>query len=213
MPSSFDNCAKRFCKGVFSSLVSRKIAATLPTSLSMPHATTTPSALPYVTKVDINTIFFCSCSSTGFSQYHSCDFSTASLSPVNRLSSTFRLRLSISLKSAGTRFPASNNTISPTTSSRASTSWIKPSRFTKAFGLVSSCRASIACSALYSCMTPISAFTITTATIIATSKYSFINRDNTAAANRINTIGSNNCSMNNCTIVGFFLLSNSFVPF
>ena len=66
-------------------------------------------------------MFFLSCNKTSFEIVAAC-FSTAMLSPVKMLSSTFALTALIILASAGTLSPASSSITSPTTSFVASVS-------------------------------------------------------------------------------------------
>ena len=58
--------------------------------------------------------------------------STGALSPVSAASSISSVAATTRRPSAGTRFPASNNTMSPGTSSAASISTAAPSRRTRA---------------------------------------------------------------------------------
>ena len=90
-----------FLSGVCLSSTSFIICAIFPTSVSIPTAITYPFALPYVTKLDENAIFFLSPIPT-VPSILSTFFSTASDSPVSPDSSTFKLTVSKSLISAGT---------------------------------------------------------------------------------------------------------------
>ena len=56
--SIFPRSPRRFCRGVSSVGVSLIIPAILPSSVSIPVATTIPSALPFIASVDINATFF-----------------------------------------------------------------------------------------------------------------------------------------------------------
>ena len=77
-------------------------------------------------------------------------FNTGIVSPVKLDSSTFRLYESINLQSAGTKFPASSNTISPGTTSVPLICIIFSSLFTFAIGADIFLRASKDFSALAS---------------------------------------------------------------
>ena len=90
-----------FLRGVCLSCTSFIICAILPTSVSIPIAVTYPLPLPYVTKLEENTVFFLSPIPT-VPSILSVFFSTASDSPVSPDSSTFKLTVSKSLISAGT---------------------------------------------------------------------------------------------------------------
>ncbi len=81
---------------------------------------------------------------------------------------------SISLKSAGTIVPASNNTISPATKFLVLIFLSEPPRITKHSGCVSLFSASSDFSALYSCATPKIAFIKTIARMIIPSIISFM---------------------------------------
>ena len=94
---------------------------------------------------------------------------TGTDSPVRAASSICRLADSMIRQSAGTSLPASNRTISPTTKSSA---WIWltcPSRITMQTAADMVCKASMACSALFSWYTPKMALSSTTARMMMTS--------------------------------------------
>ena len=93
-------------------------------------ATTTPCARPRVTSVAANAMFTRSPSGVSAARRVAGVFVTVMDSPVRRDSSTSTPPFEISRTSAGTLYPASSTTMSPGTSSVASTSWSAPSRST-----------------------------------------------------------------------------------
>ena len=90
-------------------------------------------------------------------------------SPVSAASSILSEADSKMRQSAGTESPASRITMSPGTNSLEGTEIWRPSRMTLEVAAVISCRASRASSALDSCTTPSTAFTMTTKRMMMTS--------------------------------------------
>ena len=113
-----------------------------------------------------------------------------SLSPLSVLSSHLKDTVSNRRRSAGTMFPVSRKTRSPTTSSRESICWNVASRSTLVRGEDISFSASSAFSLRYCCMTPISALRAMTATMIPASTSSRRNAEMNAPASRMMIIGS-----------------------
>ena len=141
-------------------------------------------------------------------------FSTGTDSPVKAASSIFNEATSIKRRSAGTTSPASSITISPGTRSVDFTELVCPSRKTFAFGVDISRSASIACSALDSCTTPITALIITTARIMIESTTSCeTTAEITAANSKTMIIKSLNCSKKRASILFFSPSSSSFKPY
>ena len=89
--------------------------------------------------------------------------STGTDSPVRIASSALSPRVSNKRRSAGTRSPASTNTMSPGTNSAASMPIRRPPRSTAERGANIPRIAAMACSARPSCTKPTMAFTMTTA--------------------------------------------------
>ncbi len=161
-----------FCSGVSSSRAFASASAILPISVFMPVPTTTARPRPYTTVLPIYAMLRRSPSGT------SCPSSAASAStclftdtdsPVSAASSTFRLAHSVRRTSAGIASPASSTTTSPGTSSSLRTVCCCPSRSTLEVAAAISCSASIAFSALLSCITPNTALMTTTDRIMMTS--------------------------------------------
>ena len=122
-------------------------------------------------------------------------------SPVREDSSTLRLAVSMSLPSAGIASPASRSTTSPLTISSAGTCLRSPFLYTFAVSPLICFRASMACSALLSWITPRTAFTTTTNSMMKTSmkdspEYAAVTADITAETSSIIIIGSASCSRN-----------------
>ena len=103
-------------RGVSRSEASVSIREIRPSSVSWPVATTTPLAVPYVTRVPLYAMPRRSpipaCRSTA-----SALFSTGTDSPVRAASSTFSVRTPARRRSAGTLSPECSSTTSPGTSS------------------------------------------------------------------------------------------------
>ena len=101
IPNVLLNLFNFFCKGVSCFSVLFIIPAILPTSVVIPVSTTIPFPLPYVTKLDENSIFVLSPTPTSVFSIFSILFSTGTDSPVSELSCDFKFTASITLKSAG----------------------------------------------------------------------------------------------------------------
>ena len=102
IPSVFPSWFSFFCSGVSTSWVSLRIPAILPTSVFIPILHTIPNPLPYVIKLDENSMFLLSPIPISFSSIASAIFSTGTDSPVNDDSCDFKFTASTNLKSAGT---------------------------------------------------------------------------------------------------------------
>ena len=153
--------ASRRISGVSTPSTSRSIPAIRPIRVDSPVATTTPAAVPLVTRVPANARLRRSPSGTSPSS-SSTDFATGIDSPVKAASSICRFLTRTRRRSAGTLSPALRSTASPGTSSSAGRLVLLPSRRTTATGASMRLRDSMACSALDSWMKPITALTITT---------------------------------------------------
>ena len=101
IPKVFPSLSNFFCNGVVSSSAEFIIFAILPTSVFIPVSTTIAFPLPYVTKLDENSIFTLSPIPTFSSAILSEIFSTGTDSPVKADSCDFKFTDSITLKSAG----------------------------------------------------------------------------------------------------------------
>ena len=169
-----DNCfekrASRNCSGVPRSMASFSRPATLPSSVPMPVATTTPRARPWVTVVPLKPRLVRSPSASLSPTRASVRFSTVTDSPVSVDSSTLSCAASSSRRSAGIWLPASSSTMSPGTRSAAGTGCGWPPRSTCACAAASWRSAAIAWSARRACVKPITAFntTMTTMTTVST---------------------------------------------
>ena len=140
-------------------------------------------------------------------------FSTFRLSPVSALSLIFKLAFSMIRPSAHTESPASRKTISPTVTSRDEITTLFPSRRTFAVGVEICFKLARECSALICCTVPRMAFIIITARMTAALSISFRTMDTAAAAIRISTRKSLNCSKK-ITKTDFFCPSiNSLYPY
>ena len=170
IPKVFPTPANFFCIGVSGALSSIIIFAICPTFVFIPISVTTPSALPEVTMHEENAILTISPKLHSFFKTKFASLVAGTFSPVKLASSIFKLKLFISLQSAGTKLPDSKIIISPGTSSIASISCIFPLLLTFAVGAVIFCKASIDFSAFASCITPIKLLNITIAIIIIESK-------------------------------------------
>ena len=101
IPKVFPSLSNFFCNGVVSSSAEFIIFAILPTSVFIPVSTTIAFPLPYVTKLDENSIFFLSPIPISLPSIASISFSTGTDSPVKADSCDFKFTDSITLKSAG----------------------------------------------------------------------------------------------------------------
>ncbi len=149
-----DNSVIFFCNGVSSLLALFNASAILPTSVSMPHATTTALPLPYTTVEPLYNMFFLSPRVTSslpcFKYKTSISLLTGTDSPVKAASSAFRECDSRIRQSAGTVSPASKTITSPTQISSLLTIATLPSLNTLEVDAVICIKASIAPSALVS---------------------------------------------------------------
>ncbi len=148
-PSCFPSMPSLFCKGVFSRLIVSVSRAIRPNSVSIPVATTTHLALPFVIVVPIHAIELRSESGLFF-ETASADLLTDKDSPVRTDSSALRLSCSAILKSAGTLSPVSKSTMSPGTKFFASIVLDAPFLTTLQTGSIILWSASMAFSAFHS---------------------------------------------------------------
>ena len=162
----------------------------------IPVAVTTIVARPYVTREPENTMFFWSPNATFSELITSTVLSTPSLSPVRELSLTLREKFSKILPSATTMSPASKNTISPGTICADGISIFLPSRRTFAVGDDMAFKLSRDFSALKYCTVPSIALRIRTAMITIVLSRFPEKAEISAAAMRIITSRSLNCSKN-----------------
>ena len=102
IPNVFPKSFNLLWSGVSCFSVSFNIPAILPTSVFIPVSTTIAFPLPYVIKLDENSIFTLSPIPISSPLIGSAFFSTGMDSPVKELSCDFRLTASIILKSAET---------------------------------------------------------------------------------------------------------------
>ena len=147
-------------------------------------------------------------------------FSLGTLSPVRADSSLFRLTLFSSRASAGMKSPASRRMMSPGTSWAASMTCSFPSRSTLAWGADMFFRASMAFSALDSCIMPSRAFNTTMSKISTGSKNSMgswpkqaTTKLTAAASSRMSIITSLNWSKNRWRFVFFLFSASLFSPY
>ena len=101
IPSVFPNLFNFCCNGVSCFSVEFIIPAIFPTSVVIPVSTTIPFPLPYVIKLEENSIFNLSPIPVSVSLIISVFFSTGTDSPVRDASCDFKFIASIILKSAG----------------------------------------------------------------------------------------------------------------
>ncbi|MNV26238.1 hypothetical protein D3C71_1173550 [compost metagenome] len=167
-PSCLLKVSSLRCSGVCLASALSMSSAILPISVVSAVPVTTRVPRPYTTKEPLNAILRRSPSGDSFAMVSVC-FSTASDSPVSMPSLIFKLPDSMIRPSAGTKSPASSNTISPRTSSLAGTVFKAPSRNTLASGADICCRASSELSALRVWMTLITALRINTRKMISDS--------------------------------------------
>ena len=102
IPNVFPKLFSLFWSGVSCFSVSFSIPAIFPTSVFIPVSTTMAFPLPYVIKLEENSIFTISPIPISSPSIASIDFSTGTDSPVNELSWDFKFTASIILKSADT---------------------------------------------------------------------------------------------------------------
>ena len=208
----FPKSSRFTCSGVRFSDVFFIRSAIFPTSVFMPIAVTSYLPLPYVTKLPENTLFVWSPSAVPTAT-SSRFFSTAMLSPVSALSSTFRLAHSISFPSAGIQSPASSITSSPIVTSLDGIWIIFPSLATFASGADNCFKLLSDCSAFTVCTVPSIAFiVITTKITIALSASPKIPEITADMINMI-TRKSLNCSRNICMVLFFFPSTSSLKPY
>ena len=147
-------------------------------------------------------------------------FSTGTDSPVSADSSLLRLADSISRASAGTKSPASTRMMSPGTRSLASMTASRPLRSTRACGADMLLSASMAFSALLSCIMPMMALRMTMARISAGSRNSRVSplwaatkKEMMAAMMRMIIIVSLNWARKRIKREGFFCSRSTFLPY
>ena len=150
--------------GVVSGAMAPSIWLILPISVSVPVAVTTPRAAPAATSVPDQAMPARSPSGASAATA-AVDFSATTDSPVSSASSMRSARAVSRRRSAGTRSPASISTTSPGTSASTGSTCRVPPRSTRAWGDSMSRSASMAASALPSCITPTMALVSTTARI------------------------------------------------
>ena len=164
-------CASRFCSGVSRSKLSLSISAILPVSVPAPVSVTMASALPVSVCVPEYSIF-CLCARGVPCASVLRFFSIGMDSPVSEASFTVSPIQSKIRQSAGTISPCDTFIISPRTSSRAGSSVSMPPRIALAVRGLLFFSASMAFSALHSCITPTAALKSTMAIIISGSEKS-----------------------------------------
>ena len=193
-----DNCfekrASRNCSGVPRSMASFSRPATLPSSVPMPVATTTPRARPWVTVVPLKPRLVRSPSASLSPTRASVRFSTVTDSPVSVDSSTLSCAASSSRRSAGIWLPASSSTMSPGTSAVAGTTCTAPLRSTVACAAASWRSAAMAWSARQACTKPMTALSTTMTRITSVSVTSPTSPEMTAAPSSTSTMKSLNWS-------------------
>ncbi len=165
----------------------------MPTSVSMPVATTMARPRPLVTTVPDQTMLARAVSAVFSGTTQSSSLGTGCDSPVSTDSSVSRLYTSMSLASAAILSPGDRTSTSPGTTSAASIDCAWPPRSTRAWGADSSARAARARSARNSCTKPRMAFTTTMASMAAASLYSPITADAAVAPSSTRTMKSWNC--------------------
>ena len=146
-----------FCKGVLSASVSFRRLAMWPISVPMPVVVTIISARPRVTAVFMYAMQWRSPSGASALAMVSVSLGEATLSPVNAASSISSVAVTNNRPSAGTRLPASINTMSPGTIPSASISTAWPSRRTRAMFFIIFSNAARLASALDSWRRPMTA--------------------------------------------------------
>ena len=214
IPITLPTCARRSCNGVVVFFCALSIPAILPISVFMPTSVTTAFPRPPVTNVEENSMFLRSPKAVVSPSSISVCLLTGSDSPVRADSSTWRFTASIRRASAGIKSPASTKMTSPTTSSAEGMTSVFPFRMTLQVGEDIFFSASSDFSALLSCTTPRTAFSITTMKMTRLSTHSLGStmRDITAATRRMMIKTSANC-FKNLTIQGSrFFSSSSFKP-
>ena len=214
-----DSWVNFFCRGVAFCPAVFRAWAMRPICVSIPVAITTARPRPYTTLAPINTKLLqaeggSACPSSGKG---AADFSTGWDSPVRADSSTRRPMLSSTRQSAGIRSPADSSTTSPGTKVRLGTVHSAPPRSTREVAGVISCKAAMAFSALLSCTTPKTAFTVTTVIMISTSAgnsrcTTHSTADTAAAASSTRIIGSDSCSINRRHRLSPFFRASRFSP-
>ncbi len=146
---------------------------------------TTPVARPRVTRVPAWAILVLSARTVSVASIASACFCTASDSPVSSDSSMDRSCCVTNRRSAGILSPDSSRTMSPGTSSSASSSKEVPARTTLASWVTICLSAAALFWAEYSWKAPISALSNNTITIKIVSEYLPTDRDTSAASKRI----------------------------
>ncbi len=125
-----------------------------PTSVAIPVVVTTKVPEPRVTFVFMKTMSVRSPSGVSGDPTLSTPFETGKLSPVSAASAISSVAADSSLPSAGTRSPASIDTMSPGTSPSAGICTSSPSRRTRALMIIIFCSAATASAALPSWRRP-----------------------------------------------------------
>ncbi len=134
--------------GVSASSVACSMCEICPTSVAIPVEVTTNVPEPRVTFVFMNTMSVRSPSGVSGDATLSMPFETGKLSPVSAASATSSVAADNNRPSAGTRSPASIDTMSPGTSPSAAICRSSPSRRTRAFTIIIFCNAATASAAL-----------------------------------------------------------------
>ncbi len=148
---SFFSC---IVSGVSASSALWSMCEMWPTSVDIPVEVTTKLPEPRVTFVFMKTMSVRSPSGVSGASTLSTPFETGMLSPVSAASATSSVAADSSLPSAGTRSPASIDTMSPGTSSSAGICTSSPSRRTRALMIIIFCSAATASAALPSWRRP-----------------------------------------------------------
>lgn len=187
------NAARRSCSGMLRSPVSSSVA-TLPSSVCMPVATTSPRARPWVAVVPLKAKLVRSPSApTSSAARGSVCLATVTDSPVRADSSTCSCAMSMSRRSAGIWLPASSSTMSPGTSTVAGTTCTSPPRSTVACAAASWRSAAMTWSARQACTKPMTALSATMTRITSVSVTSPTRPEMTAAPSSTSTMKSLNC--------------------
>jgi len=194
--STLLNFASFFVRGVSSSIAPESSWEMRPTSVRSPVAVTTPTPVPYVTRVEAYAILERSARTLSESSTRLASFATGSDSPVNAASATCKSREEMRRISAGMRAPAASWTISPGTRSWAGSRKIFPPRTTTASTVIVFASAAMDSSARASWIYPTTALISTTPKMTAASVTSLRTAVTTLAATRIRTRGFLNCSRN-----------------
>ena len=161
IPSVLPKRASLACNGVCSAFAQSRRCAIFPTSVSMPVAVTTAFPVPVRTLQPEKTILQRSAICAFSGRTASAFFSASADSPDKADSSHFNPEHSSKRASAGRISPLSKQRMSPGTRLAASMRFSCPSRMTFASGAAKFFNASSAFSALFSCITPMTALHMT----------------------------------------------------